>query len=200
MPAERRCTGPCGRTLPEDAEHFYPRSDGGGGGLMRRCRECVKAAQRKREAAQRKPPALKRCVGRCGRELPANAKHFHRQRGGDGFKARCRACTNADERARRAVDTAAKNARPTPCGFASDRGARFRLIQRRAEMNPRDHAAAGRARRIAAAADRAVEDACRPPFDGWEVLLELAEAAETGDTRSVGAGRALANVLRDRRP
>lgn len=142
-------------------------------------------------------PAERTCSGPCGRTLPEDAEHFYPRRDGSGFKSRCRKCTNADERARRAARRAAPPpSRPTPCGFTSDKSARFRLIQRRAEATPRDHAAAGRVRRIMAAADKAVEEASRPPFDGWEVLLELAEAA---DAHSAGGGRALAAVLLKRR-
>jgi hypothetical protein len=116
------------------------------------------------------------CTGRCGRELPADAEHFHRLTASrDGFKPRCRACTNADERDRRAGRRPAPAAPPavpslppdpprSPCGFASDPQARFRLIQRRAEMTPRDPAAAPRARRIMAKADEAVRLATTPPY------------------------------------
>lgn len=127
--AERTCTGPCGRTLPVDAEHFYRQS--GGDGFTARCKACVKArtaeqkAERRRaarelrrperEAAERvklaaaaaverakaAPPGMRRCTG-CGRELPADTEHFHRHgTGKGGLRARCRECVAAERRERR---------------------------------------------------------------------------------------------------
>ncbi len=41
----------------------------------------------------------KRCSGRCGRELPVDAEHFHRSaQSRDGCRSRCRECTAADRR------------------------------------------------------------------------------------------------------
>jgi hypothetical protein len=203
---ERRCTGSCGRTLPVDAENFYAQD--GGDGFTRRCRECVKAdtreraaALRERQAAARAARPVKQCTGICDRELPADAEYFHRRTAArDGLQSRCRECVNASKReAARRPAAPAVDPPPEPCGFASDRQARFRLIQRRAEMNLRDHAAAGRTRRIMAAADRAVEEASRPPFDGHEILAAIAEEIEDNADVDQMARRGLAIVLRDDR-
>jgi hypothetical protein len=69
LTAERVCIGRCGRKLPVDAEHFYVQR--GGDGFTRRCKECMKAEQRERKAAQseRRKASPKRCLGVCGREL-----------------------------------------------------------------------------------------------------------------------------------
>ncbi len=144
----------------------------------------------------------KRCTGRCGRELPADAEHFRRAVGGrNGIGARCRECIRADERERRPrARTTAPTAPARPsCGFTRDPQARLRLIQRLAERRPRDPDAAASARRIMAAADRAVEEMHRPTFDADDVLRGLAEAAMSADVRSVGGGRALAKLLLARR-
>jgi hypothetical protein len=93
---ERRCIGPCARTLPRTAEHFY-RQDGGDG-FAPRCRECYKAAARERKAAARErrkfePPQPKRCV-KCERELPGDIEHFSCDTLGRP-RPRCRECEAA---------------------------------------------------------------------------------------------------------
>lgn len=134
-PAERTCTGECGRTLPVDDEHFYTQS--GGDGFAARCKECCKADTRKRKAALRAsreggPLPMKRCIGACGREIPATVENFARDPL-DRPRPRCRDCELAAEmvadfaRAEREAvakreavelppDTAASKTCPGPCG------------------------------------------------------------------------------------
>lgn len=212
----KRCTGPCGRELPVDGEHFYRQA--GGDGFTPRCRACLKvahrarraakAAERKREAASRPAPTTKRCSGPCGRELPIDAEYFHRRSDGrDGLASRCRDCTNAEHRERRAAPgeaaercAAAKDALVTakgaldgpiaelaelgggsasPIGSLSSREGRLSFIRRRIEIAPPGQAAeaADRARRVMAAADRDVRELTRPPFDVAEVFMDMAAAS-----------------------
>jgi hypothetical protein len=104
---------------------------------------------------------MKRCAGRCGRELPADAEHFHRHaRSGDGFRARCRQCTAADRRDERLVARLGRSdVASVAAAYAKGRqdGAVDALRALRAEgrLLPSDDEAAAQARaqRIAAMAD-----------------------------------------------
>lgn len=126
------CTGPCGRELPDDDKHFYRQRPYG---LTPRCRGCISAANAARRAAERErraaePPRPKRCVGPCGRELPADAKHFARDPL-DRPRPRCRECELAAELAADA-ESAARQA-------ASEEAARVkaaREVARARSANP----------------------------------------------------------------
>jgi hypothetical protein len=109
------------------------------------------------------PPA-KRCAGRCGRELPADAEHFHRHaRSRDGFRARCIECTAADRRdealvarlGRSDVTTVADAYRK---GAEDGAAAALRVLRSKGRLLPSDDEAAAQARaqRIAAKADEAL--------------------------------------------
>jgi hypothetical protein len=188
-PRPKRCIGPCGRELPSDSEHFArdtmnrPRP---------RCRQCELGADM--AAAIENGEATKRCRGRCGQVLPADTAHFYRKAGTrDGLQARCKTCTNADQRERAAGLAPGPAPRPpvrrkdapAPLGL-SDPGspARLDMIRRAVDVAPEGHKAeaAERVRRIMRRADAAVEAACAPPFDAADVLLMMAEDAEDVDT------------------
>jgi hypothetical protein len=108
---------------------------------------------------------VKRCTGRCGRELPADAEHFHRNAlSADGLRARCRECTAADRRdealvarlGRSDVATVAAAYRKGRQDGAADA---VRVLKAEGRLLPSDDEAAAQARaqRIAALADEALE-------------------------------------------
>ncbi len=107
----------------------------------------------------------KRCAGPCGRELPADAEHFHRHvHSRDGFRARCRECTATDRRdaalvarlGRADVTTMAATYRK---GHQDGAAAALRLLRREGRLLPSDDEAAAQARagRIGAMADTELE-------------------------------------------
>lgn len=190
-PPLKRCAGPCGRELPSDAAHYArdtldrPRP---------RCRECELAAELAAAVVPRK-----RCSGRCGRELPADAEHFHRHgTGKGGLRARCRECVAADRRERstgRPAELVPSPQRPTrppppapptppPAALIAASEALDELLADLPSV-PRDPSAAERSRRSMQAADAAVKELERPPFDANEILLTMAEDAE--DVDALGA-------------
>lgn len=115
---------------------------------------------------------MKRCIGRCGRELPLDAEHFHRQ--GSGFRGRCRDCVSADEADRRAGREIPSS--PEPEEASHD--VRLRRLRARVAMAPPGGKAeaADRARAMMAAADEAVRKVTAPPFDLDELAGALAQA------------------------
>jgi hypothetical protein len=108
---------------------------------------------------------VKHCAGRCGRELPADAEHFHRHaRSGDGFRARCRQCTAADRRDERLVARLGRSDVATMAdahrkGMEDGMGAALRLLRAEGRLLPSDDEAAAQARsqRLAAMADEWLE-------------------------------------------
>ena len=116
--------------------------------------------------AETTPAAMKRCAGRCGRELPADADHFHRHaRAGDGFRARCIECTAADRRDERLVERLGRSDVTTVAaayrkGQEDGAAAALRLLRREGRLLPSDDEAAvqARAKRIAAKADEALAE------------------------------------------
>ena len=103
----------------------------------------------------------KRCVGRCGREFPADAEHFHRHaRSPGGFHSRCRECRAADRRDERLVKRLG-TADVTTVADAYRKGrqdgaaAALRVLKAEGRLLPSDDEAAAQARaeRIAAKLD-----------------------------------------------
>jgi len=110
------------------------------------------------------PAAVKRCAGRCGRELPADVEHFHRHvRSRDGFRARCRECTAADRRDAALVERLGRSDVTTVAdayrkGMEDGAAAALRVLRSEGRLLPSDEEAAAQARaeRVVAMADEAL--------------------------------------------
>lgn len=53
FPATKVCSGPCGRELPRDAEHFEPCAARTADGMRGTCRDCVRKRDREYRARAR---------------------------------------------------------------------------------------------------------------------------------------------------
>lgn len=56
-PSTKRCTGPCGRDLPLDEEHFRRRTGAGESGWRSKCKECSNAERSERRGKTKAPSA-----------------------------------------------------------------------------------------------------------------------------------------------
>lgn len=106
----------------------------------------------------------KRCAGRCARELPADAEHFHRHaRSADGLRARCRECTAADRRDEALVARLGRSDVTTVAdayrrGAEDGAAAALRFLRAEGRLLPSDDEAAAQARaqRVGRLADEAL--------------------------------------------
>jgi hypothetical protein len=156
---ERACTGPCGRTLPVDADHFHRR----GAGFKTRCKDCAAAADAdkaaRREVADRERQA------------------------GERVKAAARAVFDRElDEAHEALDALfveLTGAPPLPVTFQTVEGRRNFIRNHIATAPGRAAEAADRARRIMAAARESADREAAPPDLG--PLLAALTQQELGE-------------------
>lgn len=109
-------------------------------------------------------PPTKRCNGRCGRELPADAEHFHRHaHSRDGLRARCIECTAADRRDAALVERLGRSDVTTIAdayrkGQEDGAAGALRVLRSEGRLLPSDDEAAAQARaqRLGRMADEAL--------------------------------------------
>ena len=88
---QKRCTGPCGRTLPATPEIFgYDKRVKDG--LQACCKECKNAKRRKPPVVSDVPEGYRRCTGPCQRVLPATTEFFYARKTRDGLNKQCQEC------------------------------------------------------------------------------------------------------------
>lgn len=91
---QKRCTGPCGRTLNATAEYFHS-SKRGKYGLYAKCKECRNSQQRKPPVVNNVPEGYKRCMT-CKKDYLATEEFFCKSKRGEyelGYE--CKICSSA---------------------------------------------------------------------------------------------------------
>lgn len=89
-PPMKRCTGPCGRTLPATTEYFHSKKSEKDG-FQYWCKKC--RSQRKVTPEKLDIGRQKTCTGPCGRVLPGTTDFFYRDKHAkDGLTPRCIHC------------------------------------------------------------------------------------------------------------
>ena len=117
---QKKCTGPCGRTLDATPENFH-RNKSEKSGLNFWCKQCRKEEHKalceKRFQLASQPYCQditeKKCTGSCGRMLPATAEFFSKnRRTKDGLLQKCKQCALARKR-----EIKAAKRHPVPEGY-----------------------------------------------------------------------------------
>jgi hypothetical protein len=173
---DKQCVGPCGRTLPRDDAHF---ALGKGGRQLRRCRECVLAAELAAE------------FERAAKRIPRPTTNLEREAANRERRARRKATEEreAEEReaAKRMVAEEREAAKRMVAAFEEAVAPLYALTDELPAPTPPDLSSPeGRAAALRRQASRrALRESLRPNFDPEELFLDM--ATDAGDVEALGA-------------